>query len=476
MLERQRSARPRSRLLWPGSLGLLGTTTIALTSPQLVADPVRWWYAPHLGGAARLLCYAGMLAVVIAWLRLAKSDASGHALGLVAIGWSVPLLLGPPLFSHDLFSYLAQGTIANLGRSPYEFPPVVLVHLGHANTLHAVSPFWRRTTAPYGPLFVALVREIVSLTGNDLVLGTVLVRLVDFLGLILMARYVPRLAAALGASPRRAAWLVVLNPLILFELVSPGHNDLLMVGGLVLGVLLAVEGRPLVAIAVCVLASTVKVPALMAAAFIAVAWIRSLPDLQAKVRAIVQSAAASVAVLALVSWVSGFGTDWLSSSVFSTPNRVHLAITPSTALGWTIAQIAHGLDLHVSTRHLESAFALVSLAIVALVALKRAARVDVPTLPRHLGVVLIALALGGPAAWPWYFAWGIALLAACPPGRLAAAVPIGSLIGAFIVKPDGILGLPIESAPAVLVLYAVCAAYGWRVRPHPPERVVHAAA
>ncbi len=123
-----------------------------------------------------MLFYAGMVGLVVAWLALARGVASDRGptrgLALIAATWSVPLLLAPPLFSHDLYSYLAQGTIAHLG---LESLPIaahrVLAHLGHPGVLHAVSPFWRRTTAPYGPLFIALVREVVTMTGSNLVLG-----------------------------------------------------------------------------------------------------------------------------------------------------------------------------------------------------------------------------------------------------------------------------------------------------------------
>ena len=480
MLERQRRDWPGFPLLWPALLGLLGTLAMAVCAPQLVADPVRWFYEPRLGAGARVLFYAGMAAMAVAWLWLGRGLAhhrdARRELGLIAALWSLPLVVAPPLFSHDLFSYLAQGTIAHLGLSPYQHSPAVLGHLGHGRMLEAVSPFWRNTTAPYGPVFIALAREVVGLTGANLVLGVVIVRLLDLVGLLLLVTCGPRLAERLGASPPRAAWLVALNPLFLFALVAPGHNDLLMAGLMAAGVLVALQRRPRLAIGICALAATIKLPALAAATFVAVTWIRSRPDVRARARATLEAVALTISVLALAGWASGFGTDWISSSVFSTPNRVHLAITPSTALGWTVGQLAHDLGWHVSIHHLESGFAAAALALVALLALERLRRVELGTLPQHLGVVLIAFAWGGPAAWPWYFAWGIVLLAACPPGRLASGLVIGSLLGAFVVKPDGILALPISSAPAVLVVYAGLAAYAWRRRARRAGTVVHAAA
>ena len=67
-----------------------------------------------------------------------------------------------------------------------------------------------------------------------------------------------------------ALWLGALSPLALFSFVSSGHNDALMVGLLVAGVTLAVEGRLLAGLVLCALAATVKLPAAAAVVFLAV--------------------------------------------------------------------------------------------------------------------------------------------------------------------------------------------------------------
>jgi hypothetical protein len=462
------------------AVGGTGAAAIAAAAPRLVGHVPRWWFSPQLAHLNTPILYAGMTALVIAWLLLARASLAGAVspakLSVIGGLWSVPLLLGPPLFSHDVYSYLAQGTIAHLGLSPYDHPPTVLAHLGHRGVLDAVSPFWRHTTAPYGPLFIWLLSGLVGVTGTNVTLGVVVVRAINALGLVLLAIYVPRLARRLGTPPARATWLVVLNPLLLLQLLAPGHNDLLMAGGMCLGIVFALDGRALVGIAICSLAAMIKAPALAAVGFVAVAWIRSLPAPDERARAALEAVLICVAVLAVVSVLSGLGTGWLSSSVFSTPNRVHLAITPATALGWTAATLAHHAGIHVNTKHLESALALVALALVAALALERIRRVERSTLVRRLGVVLVAFAAGGPAAWPWYLAWGFVLLAACPPGRLALALPIVSIVGAFVVKPDGILALPIESSPATLAVFVAAGAVAWWRTSRPRQGVVHAAA
>src|SRR5450755_3323618 len=330
------------RRVWPwGCLGLIGSLLIALASPRVVnGGAITWWYSPSLfsGRSASLaVVYGGMLALSVAWLGLGRvlarpGGVRQFELWIVGALWLLPLALGPALFSHDVYSYLAQGTILHLGLSPYHETPAVLGQLGHAHVLAAVSPFWRHTTAPYGPLFLALISLIASISGSNLILGVLLIRLLLLAGIVLLVMFVPRLARVLGADPSRAVWLAILSPLVLLELIAAGHNDALMVGLMVAGVTLALERHPLLGITACALAATIKIPAAIGAVFIAVAWARTLPTGTARLWFLAKGAAAGAGAIAVVSVATGLGLSWVSTTVFSPPAKVPPAITPSTGI------------------------------------------------------------------------------------------------------------------------------------------------
>jgi hypothetical protein len=268
------------------------------------------------------------------------------------------------------------------------------------------------------------------------------------------------LARALGHDPVRATWLAILNPLVLFALVTPGHNDLLMVGLMVAGVTLAVERRPLLGIAVCALAATIKLPALLAAAFIAVVWARSEPDLSEQIKRLVWAAIVTVVVLGVVTLIAGVGVSWVTGTLFSAPARVKLAITPSSGLACTVATVTSACTKSgIAT--LQTVFRGVFGALTILLVLELLRRSRPGNLVRYAGVALIALALGGPAAWPWYFVWGLALLAATPTGRTVGWSLVMIVAGAFVVKPSGILAVPLQSAPWVIGLYVCAALAAW---------------
>jgi hypothetical protein len=453
-------------------LGLTGSLLVALSGPRLFGggDAITWWFSPSFP-SGHFAFYAGMVLMAGAWLALGACARARYlqprALWLIGGLWALPLLAGPPLFSHDVYSYLAQGTIAHLGRDPYHDPPTILAHLGHARLLQAVSPFWRKTTAPYGPLFLGLVSGIVAVTGSHVVAGVLAVRGLEVIGFVLVAVFVPRLARSQGADPSRAVWLALLSPLVLLELIAAGHNDLLMVGLMVAGLSFAVEGRPLVGIIACMIAATVKVPAAVAAVFIAVVWLRTIETPRARVRAVAQMLGIAAGVILVVSLVTGLGFGWLSGAVFSTPERVQLSITPFTALGWTVAHGLRDVGVSVSSRHLEST--LIEIAFILTVALGAwlLYRARFATLVRYLGILLVVFAFCGPAAWPWYFAWGITLLAACPGIQFSRVAAVAIAASVFVVKPSGMLALPLKSSPLTLLMYVLLVAalaWAWRRR------------
>jgi hypothetical protein len=449
-----RAARRYPVSAWIG-LGLVGSVALTATASEILSRPVRWWFVADLE-AAQVVFWLGVATLCIAWLGLGARRPERRELLIAAGVWSLPLLVGPPLFSHDMYSYLAQGDLLRHGVNPYRHGPAVLATLHQTNVLHAVSPIWRHTTAPYGPLFVGLAAAVSAICGSHLVVGVLLMRALELPGVVMLAIFVPRLARALGADADRATWLVVASPLVLLSLVGGGHNDLLMTGLLVAGVTYAVQRRPLVAISLCAVASMIKLPALAAVAFIAVCWIR---DEGAGARVVARVALRCVlivaGVVAAVGLATGVGVTWLSGSLLSTPGKVHLSITPSTAVGYTLHSLA---GAHGSSYALDSVVGTVAVALTAAVGAWLLWRVDYERLVPYLGGLLLASILTGPASWPWYLSWGLAFVVVVPAWQRHPMLPVVVLAASVVIKPDGHVSLPLTAAPYTLTLYLILAA------------------
>jgi alpha-1,6-mannosyltransferase len=458
-------------------LGLAGSVLLTLAGSRLGGGRVTWWFDPRLGSSEsteRLIFYVGVGLLIVAWLGLGSlartPRLSPLQMSLIAALWCLPLALGVPLFSRDIYSYLAQGTIAHLGLNPYHVAPSVLGRVGHTHVLSAVDPFWRHDTAPYGPLFIGAISLIVAATGQHLVAGALAVRALDLIGFLLLAIFVPRLARRMGADPTRALWLAVASPLVLFQLVAPAHNDLLMAGLLATGVSLAAERRPLLGIAVCALATTIKLPAIVAVAFVALVWIRMAGSWKDRGLRAAAAVVVTVVTLAAITLITGFGLGWISGGLFSTPARVRLAITPATDISWTAVKLLHDVGLSAHFHAVESVLRAVLFAASALAALVLLWRSRVASFVPYLGLALVGFAIAGPALWPWYLSWGVVLLAASYRGQSSWLLVASLAVGAVLVQPGGVLALPLDSSPVVACLWValgILILYRARRRPRP---------
>ena len=373
-------------------------------------EPIRalgWdtWPAKVIGTA---LVVTAVVLLVSAWFRLRPGlylDFKHWAVGLI---WSLPLLLAPPIFSHDAYSYAAQGWLLHNGLNPYETPVSVLP----GAFADQVSWVWRYTAAPYGPLSLQISHLMVVLGGLNPYYSTLLMRLPALIGVVLIVYFLPRLAARLGADAQLAAWFSTINPLLIIDLVGGMHNDALMIG-LIIAALYLTHRRPalfwLGAIVIGV-AAAVKQPALLAAYPVALIGLPWQWNTQHVLNKIVRAAIASVvavATFAAISVATGLNFGWMNA--IDVPGRV-VTLAPLSLLGEGIrllcvmagrpelgTQIAGGLLV---------AGVVASAVIVAYLAVTVARRRPVT----FLSWSYLVVALLGPAMHSWYLLWGGLLL------------------------------------------------------------------
>ena len=129
--------------------------------------------------AAIAITYAGMGMLVLAWLWIGRMlrAAARSPRRRTAPSSPAPACCGPcrsrsapPMFSKDVYSYLAQSAITARGLDPYSFGPAAALGVDDPLT-RTIPTIWRDTPAPYGPLFLMLGRGITALTGSDVIRG-----------------------------------------------------------------------------------------------------------------------------------------------------------------------------------------------------------------------------------------------------------------------------------------------------------------
>ena len=227
------------------------------------------WLADALGlddlhGSA--LVFASVAAVVasaIAFVFVVREAWRGHislrTAVILAVGAHVVVATLPLLVSRDVYSYIAYGNIAGIHhanpyiQTPIDFPADAVVSL--------VGPKWLSTPAVYGPLFTGF--------------ASVVVRLVDSVWAQVQVFRMTALAASLGTlaliattvrrvRPTRAAFAVAafgMNPVVLFQSVGSGHNDLLVALAVAGAFALVLARREMLAVAALTLGALVKVTA-----------------------------------------------------------------------------------------------------------------------------------------------------------------------------------------------------------------------
>lgn len=407
--------------------GVLGSTLVLLgglvvaTLPQS-SVPMGWPLlvamrdsdVGHLTGLTAVVVGLGLLTT--AWLQLcrhvarvgraadATADARGVALGLVrhaTVLWSLPLLIAPPMFSRDGWSYAAQGMMVHLGVSPYEHGPAVL----SGPIIEAVDPMWITTLTPYGPLPLIFGDVAASYTGNPWLL-VVAHRLVALLGLVLLAWAVPRMARWSGVDPALASALALASPLMMTNGVAGLHNDLLMVGLMAAAVVAAVERGWVYGAVLGGLAAAIKAPAGLVCVGVVLATLPLAAPMLARLRRFASVGAVAVATLLGLGVVSGIGSGWIAG--LGVPATVNTVYSITTDVGGILDWIAlHvGLGTPPATflgivRHVGTAAALVIIAITALRA---------PTGRPERAVVATATAVGAlvllsPVVHLWYLLW-----------------------------------------------------------------------
>ena len=506
----------RTRVFGATGTVLMAIGALGAGARPVVQDPtfgVRLLNLPsRIQTVSLTMTTTGAVMMALAWLMLGRfalgsRRMSRSQMDRTLLLWALPLLIAPPMYSRDVYSYLAQSQISLLGLDPYRVGPAPGLGLDHVFTL-SVPNMWRETPAPYGPLFLWLGRGISELTGENIVAAVLCHRIVVLLGVGLIVWATPRLARRCGVAEVSALWLGPCNPLLLMHLVAGIHNEALMLGLMLAGTEFALRAisrtrdnhpagpllpRPLhwpqgradwvtwMPLAMLVagttlitMSSQVKLPSLLAVGFVAMAlackWGGTF---RAFVMAGGLVTAIAVVVTALIGWASGLGFGWLFT--LGTANVVRSWMSPPTllALGTGQVGILLGLGDHTTAiLGLTRAIGVILIAILVSYLLLAVLRGRLHPVG-GLGVALGATVLLFPVVQPWYLLWAIIPLAtwATRPGFRGTAIASSLVVGIFGPTANGdrfALFQILDATLASLVIVAILIAITYRRLPWRP--------
>jgi alpha-1,6-mannosyltransferase len=493
--ETELTALQRTRLFGATGTVLMAIGALGAGARPVVQDPtfgVRLLNLPsRIQTVSLTMTTVGAVMMALAWLMLGrfamgKRQMSRGALDRTLMLWILPLLIAPPMYSKDVYSYLAQSQISLEGLDPYKVGPASGLGLGHVFTL-SVPSVWRETPAPYGPLFLWIGRGISALTGENIVAAVLCHRLVVLAGVAMIVWATPRLARRCGVAEVSALWLGAANPLLLMHLVAGIHNEALMLGLMLIGAEFALRGidsphlRPtswrrigpdweplgmlLAGSVLITLSSQVKLPSLLALGFVTMALAYRLGgNLRALLLAGGGMGTLSLAVMGLVGWASGLGFGWIFT--LGTANVVRSWMSPPTLLALATGQVGILLGLGDHTTAVLALTRFIGVMIIMvlvtwlLLAVFRGRLHPIGGLGVALGICVLLF----PVVQPWYLLWAIIPLAcwATRTGFRETVIVITLVVGIFGPTANGdrfalfqILDATLASAAVMAMLVAL---------------------
>lgn len=447
------------------TLGGLGAGSTRIQDPVLESLHLSWLRFGHGLVLSSVLLWTGVAVMLAAWLGLGRRVINGTVTEYTLIAttgfWLAPLLASVPVFSRDTYSYLAQGALLRDGFDPYQVGPV----FNPNPLLDDVSPIWSATTAPYGPAFILVAKLVTILVGDNVVVGTMLLRLCMLPGLALLIWAAPRVARRVGGTAPAALFLAVLNPLVIIHLMGGVHNEMLMVGLVIAGIALTLERRHLAGITLVALAAAVKATAVIALPFLVWVWMRRLREQRGypAARAFTTAAAIStlivVAVFAVLSSLAGVGLGWLTALLAGNVKIINWLTVPTAAanlihaVGGVFAPVNFYAVLHITR--------ITGIVVIALVLpwLWWRSRRDDRTAVAGIAWAMLIVVLFVPAALPWYYTWPLAVAATLvrSPAAIAAIAAASTWI-MVIFKPDGSHGM---YSWLHVIAATACALFAW---------------
>jgi hypothetical protein len=286
-----------------------------------------------LGLGLLFLAYWRMLKIVHTFSKENPELAESLRIWVLGIGTLCGIILVGlyPITALDVVLYAVRSRLSVL----YDVSPMLALPASFPQDPYiGFAGEYGRTLSPYGPLWELVARIPVQIGFTEIAAGIVAMKAISLLSYIGMAGllgwYAHHDRARYGVSAVTALTFFVLNPLVLLEAIGNGHNDIMMLALITLGLVLWQRDRWLGAAVVLTLAVLIKVTGLILLPLFGVAVLSAAPDWRTRFRRAV-SMAAIYTVLTLAAYrLSGPFPEVFEGNLHAMVGRV--GYTPTYAL------------------------------------------------------------------------------------------------------------------------------------------------
>ena len=346
-----------------------------------------------------------------------------------ALVFSVTMLFLQPFDADDIFDNIMHGRILGVyGANPFmdvarQFPD---------------DPFfsyvaWRRTPSAYGPIWEVLAGGVAWLAGNGVIANVLAFKLLN--GLFLAASIGLVAHILRQVAPERALAGVLLlawNPVVLYEAIGNGHNDIVMAVWLLVAVWAILAHRYTLAILALLVGMLVKFIPLLLLPAAGLMALHDLPHARARWRFLAVTACAAVVLV-----IASYGPFWYGLESLGIWRRAQLFTTslPAAVFAW--------LQLNFGLEDVARQLSMVTAALTALFVLwqswqTRHDRSWLGFTQSTFNILMFYLLITCTWFQQWYVVWPLVLAALLPPGhasRLAVLFSLTVLSKQLIFEP-----------------------------------------
>lgn len=235
---------------------------------ELMLRHGRQWFAPLyvLGLFTLFYAFWRVLKIVHEFSKIAPEKAKSLRVWVLGIGvLSGMLLIGLyPITALDVALYVVRARLwAFYGGSPMTAIPADFPQ----DPYIGLSGEYNDEVSPYGPVWELVAQVPIHLGLFDIATGVIAMKVISLLSYIGMAAligwYARQDTPDSRVSPLTAMTFFALNPLVLMQAIGNGHNDMLMIALMMLGLVLWQRDRWAFAASALTLATLVKITGLI---------------------------------------------------------------------------------------------------------------------------------------------------------------------------------------------------------------------
>lgn len=234
---------------------------------MILRNGARWFILVYIFGLIFLFyAFWRMTKLVHEFSKVNHEQAASLCKLILSIGisCSILLLFLYPITAIDVVVYVINARNWVLyGGNPLTVPPETFPNDPY---IHLAGEYVNKTS-PYGPVWEIIGSIPIRMGITEIASGVIAMKVISLLAYIFMAWLIgwksKQQDEKQGVSQITVLTFFALNPFVLLEAIGNGHNDMLMIAFIMLGLILWQKNQWMWAIAALTLASLVKLPALI---------------------------------------------------------------------------------------------------------------------------------------------------------------------------------------------------------------------